>query len=153
MRIGRSWMGVIAIALLLGCTTTTLPVPLESDSSVGGVVTEEMRVLVSKSISFMPVRASVYEFNIPKGEYKPVAQDEVGVYFQAPLRIDADDGAERTDFQGGLFYPVSFAEGAEIMLYVIRVDGTWETYDLPADFKDPSAGNVVLMNGGEPVPR
>ncbi len=140
-------MGALAVALLLGCTTTTLPEALPTDGSAGGLATENMRVTVTESLSYMPVRASVYEFTLPRGEYLPVAQDENGVYFEAPMRIDADDHAEPTDFKGGILYPVSGAEGIGTRLYVIRVDGTWETYELPADFVDPSAGNVVFESG------
>jgi uncharacterized protein YcfL len=100
----RSWIFLVAPLLLVGCST--MP-PLDRTSGfIAGIPVEKSKLVVSKA---QEVKLSAINSNLlPAGEYRPVHQDNTGVYYQAPAAIiyrETSFGIRQPDqvFLGGIY--------------------------------------------------
>lgn len=124
MKITRSIMGLAAL-LLVSCVS--LPSVQPPSGTIAGIAAEKSRVVVRQEQRF---KFAGLTYVLTIGEYRPVYEDAIGIYYQAPQRLIEKEnfiGIQIPDklIDGGIFleranpklskiYKVAPKEGGEI---------------------------------------
>ena len=121
---------VLCAAMIASCVFFAKYYPVNKDRLMAGVPLGRLEIFVEEPYSYVPKWAWMTH-TLPSGSYRPIFEDDKGVYFQAPKHVVLTDIVFGKQLRDGGIY-LKFDAINQPYLYIF-IDSA-ATMKLPSDF-------------------